>query len=208
MTRVAVFIDYQNAYMRARECFAGRTARPRVGQIVPRFVGELLVARGLRVDPKRQLSAVLVARGLPSAEHSPIGNAAAKRQVVAWKSQAGVTVATRPLQYLNLGVDGSGIPILQPREKGVDVLVALALVLGAERDDFDVAVLFSEDTDLVPAVDAVRAIGKRCEVAAWRPARGFGKALRVPGVWRHWLTEADYDQLHDPTDYTKSSGGP
>lgn len=82
----------------------------------------------------------------------------------------------------------------------------VAMVLGAERDQFDVAILFSSDTDLIPAVEAVRQIGKRCEVAAWRPLSGYGNGLRMRGVWCHWLDMADYDRLHDPVNYTVGGG--
>ena len=202
MSRVALFIDYQNVYMRARDSFAPRGGPSRVGQIVPRLVGELLVERGHRVDPHRVLSSVLIARGVPSAERSPIGDAAAKRQVAAWGSQSAVTVVTHPLQYVRVEA-GPGVTRIEAREKGVDVVLAVQMLLGAQRDEYDVAILFSADSDLIPAVVAVRLLGKRCEVAAWRSPAGFRSALRIPGVWRHWLDRADYERLHDPTDYTK-----
>ena len=86
--------------------------------------------------------------------------------------------------------------------------ISNGMVLGAERNDFDVAILFPADTDLISAVEAVRSIGKRCEVAGWKPATGYGKRLRVPGAWRHWLSEADYTRVYyDPTDYTKPGAG-
>lgn len=204
MSRVAVFIDYQNVYMRARDSFAAPGAPSRVGQVEPRRLGEMLVARGLRVDPARYLSSVRIARGLPAASRSAIGDAAARRQVMAWEALTNVTVVTRPLQYLRIDV-GRGARRIETREKGIDVVLAVEMLSGAQRDDYDVAVLFSADTDLVPAIEAVRSIGKRCEVAAWRSPGGFRSALRVPGVWRHWLDEADYLLVHDPTDYTKPS---
>lgn len=201
MTRVAVFVDYQNVYMRARECFGDRYDPAPVGQILPLRTGVLLAGRGRSVDPDRQLTAVHAFRGEPSPRHSPIGQAATQRQVAAWRLQPLVTATTRPLHYHPIGRDHTGTTIFLAREKGIDVLIALALVLGAERDEFDVAILFSSDTDLVPAVEAVRDIGKRCEVAAWRPPVGFGNGLRVSGVWCHWLDEADYRRVHDPLHY-------
>ncbi len=201
MTRVALFVDYQNVYMQARECYGSRYDPPAVGQVIPLRTGVLLTARGREVDAARALSWVHVYRGEPSPKHSPKGLGAAQRQVAAWRSQPLVSVTTRPLHYYHRGVDRLGAPVFEAREKGVDVLIALGLVLGAERDDYDVAVLFSSDTDLVPAVEAVRTIGKRCEVAAWRPAVGYGNGLRIGGVWCHWLDEADYRRLHDPTNY-------
>lgn len=48
-------------------------------------------------------------------------------------------------------------------EKGVDVKIAIDLVIGACRDEFDVAIVLSSDSDLVPAVAEVRSSGKRVE---------------------------------------------
>jgi uncharacterized LabA/DUF88 family protein len=180
MTRVAVYIDYQNVYMRARACFGHGGERASFGQVVPRRVGDLLVERGHSVDAARLLSAIHIARGMPAAGRSPTAYAAANRQVSAWQSQELVTVTTRPLQYVRRGVDTSGAPVFDVREKGVDVLVALGMLLGGARDEFDTAVLFSADTDLIRAIEAVRSIGKRCEVAAWRPGTGFRSAARCP----------------------------
>jgi uncharacterized LabA/DUF88 family protein len=46
-------------------------------------------------------------------------------------------------------------------EKGVDVMLAVDLVVMAERDEFDVAYLLSADGDYTHAVSAVRAHGKK-----------------------------------------------
>jgi uncharacterized LabA/DUF88 family protein len=45
------------------------------------------------------------------------------------------------------------------REKGIDVKLATDLVVGAVDDKYDVAIVVSSDTDLVPAIDWTR---KRC----------------------------------------------
>jgi len=204
MTRVAVFIDYQNVYMGARQAFGLVYASAPNGQVLPSLTGILLTDRGRVNDAARQLEFVHVFRGEPSSKHSPVGISAAQRQVASWRAKARVRVTTRPLHYYPRGIDAAGAPTFDAREKGIDVLIALEMVLGAERDDYDVGVLFSADTDLIPAIDAVRSIGKRCEVAAWRPPTGFGNGLRVRGVWCHWLDATDYGRLHDPTDYTKA----
>jgi len=46
-------------------------------------------------------------------------------------------------------------------EKAVDVMLAVDLVILAERNQFDVAFLLSGDGDFIPAVEAVRALGKK-----------------------------------------------
>lgn len=45
-------------------------------------------------------------------------------------------------------------------EKGVDILVALELLRGAYRDEYDVAILVAGDGDYADIVTEVRAVGK------------------------------------------------
>lgn len=82
------------------------------------------------------------------------------------------------------------------------------MALGAERDEFDVAILASGDTDLEPAIDAVQSAGKRVENAVWRPERGYARPLKATGqrLWVHRMTRQHYDWVHDPTDYTYDQG--
>lgn len=200
MTRVAVFIDYQSVYMRARELFTPGGANFTDGQIHPRRLGVLLTDRGRDHDPTRELKTVRVFRGAPSPKYSPVGQAACQRQVNAWEAQHRVEAVTRPLHYYPTGeLDGRRQYVV--REKGIDVQIALSIALGAERDAYDVAVLFSADTDLLPALEEARAAGKHVEVAAWKPDRGYSSQLRLPGLWCHYLTRRDYDFVADPTDY-------
>lgn len=51
------------------------------------------------------------------------------------------------------------VPIMV--EKAVDVMLAVDMVIMAERDAYDAAYLLSADGDFTPAVDAVRAHGKK-----------------------------------------------
>lgn len=52
------------------------------------------------------------------------------------------------------------------KEKMTDVNIALELLLDAQRDKFDTAILISADTDLVPVVKyVVQTLGKRITVA-------------------------------------------
>jgi hypothetical protein len=83
MTRVAVFIDYQNVYRGARTAFGLEQASFVEGQINPLLVGRLLTDLGRRVDPHRELVAVRIYRGEPSPSRSPVGQAACQRQVAA-----------------------------------------------------------------------------------------------------------------------------
>jgi uncharacterized LabA/DUF88 family protein len=211
MTRLKVFVDYQNTYMRARATFGDSGPNPYTfGQIFPRRLGVLLRMKGAVLDPTRDLSEVRVYRGEPDARHSPTGQAACQRQLRFWAAQAAVLPVTRPLNYRAVAWDGEGRPAQwEAREKGIDVLLAIDMVMGAFRDEYDTAVVVSADTDLVPAVEAVLALGKRVEVASWRPDVGWGSRLSIPGrnLWCHWLDRVDFGRVRDDTDYTRSVAG-
>lgn len=51
-------------------------------------------------------------------------------------------------------------------EKAVDVMLAVDMVVMAERDEFDAAYLLSADGDFTHAVGVVRSAGKRVYVAS------------------------------------------
>lgn len=45
-------------------------------------------------------------------------------------------------------------------EKGVDVKIAIDLLVNAFKDNYDVAILISNDADFIPAIEEVQKIGK------------------------------------------------
>ena len=63
------------------------------------------------------------------------------------------------------------------REKGVDVKLAIDLVVGAVESAYDTAVVVSSDTDLLPAIKYVIGRGKKVEYVgfATRPSLGMSK---------------------------------
>jgi len=190
--RVAVFIDYQNVYQRARGAFGATHHMD--GQIRPLAAG--LALRG----PSRDLVAVHVYRGLPSSTRDPKGYEAAQRQIAAWSASAPDVVSphTRPLNYR--------VPS-NPREKGIDVMLAVDFVTGILQNLWDVGIIFSDDTDLHPALEAVgelRGPG-HCELAGWRdPTRSGPRIVQSGGqtVFTRLLDGPDYERLRDNQDYT------
>ena len=85
--------------------------------------------------------------------------------------------------------------------------MALDIALFAYRREYDVGIVCSGDTDLVPAVEEVLDSegSALVEVAGWRSER-YRQRLSIPGrnLWCHWLTREDYDRVRDDTDYTSS----
>ncbi|MCC5951049.1 MAG: NYN domain-containing protein [Acidimicrobiia bacterium] len=205
--RLKVFIDYQNAYMRARDAFGDETTRRNFtfGQFNPQRLGIRLRQMAADAGKDRTLDEVRVYRGEPDAKHNPTGQAACQRQVRYWSAQPAVQVFTRPLDYRPTRWENNAPAEWDVREKGIDVMLAVDLVVGAIRNEYDVAILMSADTDLLPAAEAVIGAGKWIEFAAWRPDVGYASHLRVQGrrTWCHHLRRRDFEIIADPTDYTK-----
>lgn len=193
-----MFIDHQNVYRGARDALGATDDDYHVvGQYDPFRLANLIAERhpSYRGARLRKLVQVNIYSGLPSSSRNPKGYAAARRQFKRWESAASgsgpkIEVCTRPLDYR------TGYP----REKGIDVLLALDLAFSAASKDFDVIVLFSGDSDLLPALERAHAVGVTCEVAAWK---GGGRQLPKKDYikWEHRLYKHDYDQVHDSFNY-------
>jgi hypothetical protein len=190
--RVVVFIDYQNVYWGARQTFHHPSDPFWSGQIDPVRLG-LRLAADSPFD--RELVQVRIYRGVPT---SGRGFSASRRQHRRWEGSSLIDLTLRPLQY------PSGLP----QEKGIDVALAVDFVVMAVREQFDVGILMSTDTDLVPAIDFVAGLtaagGPRAEVAAWSSAvRGPRLVSKSRRIYCHWMGADAYADVADPTDYTK-----
>lgn len=205
MTRVAVFIDYQNLYHGAREVFGDPLGDPStVGQFMPQRLGLLLKQLGEAADPHRDLTGVTVYRGQPGTKSHRNLRASFDRQVAEWRTLPLVTVKTRPLRYQPAGWSSGRPSRWRAQEKGIDVLMALDIAIGARDDCFDVAVVASADSDLVPAIEVAMNSGKRVETAAWFSPRFRRRPLTVPGrrIWNHWLDGERFAHVRDDNDYS------
>lgn len=199
-SQVMVFIDYQNAHLSALEAFYPRGTRRSFGHINPRRLGELVVAKRNRNGLSSELAGVRVYRGRPETTRDPTGATANDRQAEAWSRLRGVTIIRRPLRY------PSGWPRTPAQEKGIDVALAVDLVSLAFVGDYDVGIVMSSDTDLLPAIEAVTDVTRaRVEVAAWRrrPRLSFTDDRKL---WCHWIDQDEYRSIEDLTNYTKPSG--
>ena len=72
-------------------------------------------------------------------------------------------------------------------EKAVDVMLAVDLVVMAERDEFDTAYVLSADGDYTHAVEAVRTHGKKVFAVAAGPGAALGRVvnsfIHVKSTW-------------------------
>ncbi len=197
--RLVLFVDYQNVFKGAQEAFH---INPRAsdGQIDLLALGQLLVAKHVPYRPKRgvQLQEVRVYRGRPTRKHDNYN--AWQAQAGAW-SKSGITIVSRKLR-------GQGS---KWREKGIDVSLALDFCGMAQNGDFDIGVIFSMDHDFAPAIERVCEEKSQCtiETAVWRrPTDRWAPSILEGGyrkryrIWNHELTDAEYWQVRDRTNYT------
>ena len=190
---MAVLFDAQNFYRSARRAFFDDAVDPPwLGQFWPLAVAEMIVGR----DDGRELCTVRIYTGRPDRTKDVRGHSANVRQSQAW-TRSGVRVRPRMLRYPHDWPDSP------PQEKGVDVAIATDLVSLALRGACDVAVVASEDSDLIPAIEEVQSQTRvRIEIVAWRGGQRW-RPLAIPGrrVWCHWLPRDDYEHVRDDTNY-------
>jgi hypothetical protein len=178
---IAVFLDFQNVHLTGHSLYSGGSELYRCVPD-PARIADLIAA--CRKRPSTA-GAVRVYRGRPDPNHQPIPAAANDAQASQWTRDRRVQVIRRQLNYRNW-------PNQSPQEKGIDVQIAVDLITTAFTGQYDALVLFSSDTDLLPALETVvrQKLG-HVEVACWS---GF-KPLRFSRTnlpWCHFLNEADW----------------
>lgn len=102
-----------------------------------------------------------------------------------------VTTFSRELRYspVTQVKDGKEVTFEAPREKGIDVRLSLDLVRMATRNEFDIAVIFSQDQDLSEAVEEIRNcqssghVGKHVELYSSFPVLPHGQLTPAGKVW-------------------------
>lgn len=192
--RVVVFIDYQNAHFSAHEMYCPLGERPEQCLIDPLKLAQLIVSRRA---PGGDLQEVRVYRGRPDPRKQPEQASANDRQFSAWiAADPRVTVKRRPLWYPHdWGEPGC---IERPREKGIDVSLSVDMARLALESRYEVGILFSRDTDLLPALEMVRDLkAAHVEVAGWEGS----SRLRLPRLWYHALDQADFSAVRDSRYY-------
>lgn len=201
--RAVVFVDYQNMYRGAREAF-GYDAHPgHFGNFRPISFGRVLTREEGCV-----LVQVRVYTGIPVPQRDRKGNAIMQRRIASWVSDSPdkVEVFPRPLRY----------PPSQGREKGVDVELAIDIVRLALDDVYDIAIVASADTDLVPALEFVvrRCPDKLVETVAWEPEPGREAMAAAPidvpggGVRRRTIPKRDFERIAERRNFAQPAGDP
>jgi len=127
----------------------------------------------------------------------------------------GVHIYSRPLRYRNQRVrlpDGSEFTFLAGEEKGIDVRLAIDVIRKAHHQEFDVALIFSQDQDLSEVAKEMRQIAR--EQKRWIKVASAFPRSPTSGNRRgidqtDWLPidRATYDSCLDKRDY-RAKGAP
>jgi len=181
---VALLLDFQNVHLVGRGLYSpGLPAHRCVPN--PGRIADIIEQRRARAST---ISAIRVYRGRPDPNHQPRVAGSNDAQAAQWSRDPRVQMTRRMLNY-------RGWPELPPTEKGIDVAIAVDLIHLALRRQYDALVLFSGDTDLLPAIETIKSLGlSHLEVACWsgvRPLRLSGTAL----PYSHSLTESDWSAV-------------
>ena len=76
-------------------------------------------------------------------------------------------------------------------EKGVDVKIAVEMIRFARQNKYDIGYLLSSDTDLVPAIEEVKDIGKEIQYVGIPKGQSFGLSKIANDVRLLRLEEID-----------------
>lgn len=209
MKRVHCFFDGQNLFYQAKHCFGYNTSNYDI----------LSLAKHLtHLKENRKLTKLLFYTGIPKKEIMPrlhsfwtaklsrLGKDA--RYIL---GEEGIKIYTKELKYREEQFYNESndeyFSIKLGREKGVDIRLALDLVAGARKNEYDIAVIFSQDTDLEEAVIDVIEIAKeqnryiQLECAFPFTENPINPETNLRGISRtDWIkiNKAEYDKCIDP----------
>lgn len=178
---VDVFIDYQNVHMSGHRAFCGKDDEVYRCQVDPVVIATELVK--LRA-PGGVIQTIRVYRGRPDPRKEARLAGFWDKRAARWRLDDRVVISSRPLRYpQDFGLAGC---VEKPVEKGIDVALAVDLVDRAISHDFEVAIVFTHDTDILPAIELASRRGAHIETAGWQGAN----VLRNAAIrWRHTVPE-------------------
>lgn len=150
--RAIVFVDGQNLFHAAREAF---------GYTYPNY-DILALARLICQGAGWDLAQARFYTGIPDPSDDPFWSHfwVNKLRTMSWD---GIHVYSRTLRYRNRKVrlpDGTEHTFLTGEEKGIDVRIALDVIRMAHRQEYDVAMILSQDQDLSEVAAEIRTIAR------------------------------------------------
>jgi uncharacterized LabA/DUF88 family protein len=196
--RAVVFVDGQNLFYGAREAF---------GYHYPNYDISKL-SHHVCQSQNWNLAQIRFYTGVPDPADDPIKSGFWTAKLASMGRQ-GIVVYSRALRYRNKSVklpDGSTHTFLHGEEKGIDVRIALDVIGMAVRNEYDVAVVFSQDQDLSEVADEMRVIarqqGRWIRIACAYPVSPARTNRRgINGSQWIQIDRNTYDGCIDPKDY-------
>ncbi len=196
--RAVAFVDGQNLFHHCKDAFGYRYPNYDIQKLV-----ECIVKA-----KAWNLTGVHFYTGVPDAADNPGWNRFWTNKLAAMGRQ-GISVFSRPLRYRNKSVklpDGTTHTFLQGEEKGIDVRIALDIIGKAVRNEYDVALVFSQDQDLSEVADEIRVIARQqnrwIKIACAYPVSPTITNRRgINGTDWIAIDKALYDGCRDPKDY-------
>ena len=196
--RAIVFFDGQNLFHHARGAFGYHFLNYDVQEL----------AEQVCTKEGWVLTEICFYTGVPDPTDSPRWHAFWSNKLAAM-IRAGITVFRRPLRYRTKTFklpDGTIHSVVVGEEKGIDVRLALDIIGKAVRNEFDVAVVFSQDQDLSEVADEFRTIAHQqnrwLRIACAYPVGPAATNKRgINGTQWIKIDKTSYDLCIDPADY-------
>jgi hypothetical protein len=195
---VHLFVDHQNVHLSIFDsAFAPPLGtKPHQVLVHPARFGDVVMSVRAGRGLGGRLTSVHVYRGRPSQAHQPDMYRYNQAHAAEWSRDRRVTVHSRTLRYPR------DWPAKPPKEKGVDVKLAVDLVRCALQDAPGTIILASRDTDLLPALEMARDLGTaRLEVVTWQGCSRLRFGAGEPPLWCTYLEGPDYLASKDPRQY-------
>jgi uncharacterized LabA/DUF88 family protein len=196
--RAVVFIDGQNLTKSAERAF---------GHKHPLFDPFKL---GAFVCHQRacRLEDILFYSGIPPIDREPFWHHFWSKKKTQMQRR-GVVCKTRPVNYrvhVEKLDDGTFNRRTIAEEKGIDVSIAVDLISLAYQNKYDMAIVFSQDQDLCPAVEEVKRIAKSQSrwikvVSAFPVSDRSENRLGIRDTDWFQIEELEYNQCLDHYDY-------
>ena len=189
--RTIVFIDGQNLYHLARKAWA---SGPKSPYGWPSYDVEKLAHVLVSRIPGRSLAEIRFYTGVPD---PALGRS--KLWHGFWSNKIRY-LRSRGVYVYRGRVNSGG------QEKGVDVSLALDLVRATYDEEYEAAIIVSQDWDFGPAVrlakEIAKAQGRWLTFESCFPVGPGSQSRRgVPGTTWSRIDQATYDSCHDPKDY-------
>jgi uncharacterized LabA/DUF88 family protein len=194
--RVIAFFDGQNMFHGIRDTLSIRT---------PNYDPEALARLLCETQPGWTLVETRFYTGVPGISHNPAWHGFWANKLSALNRRPNVTIYSRTLHYQPVALS-NGETRLVPKEKGIDVRIAIDMISLTLRKQLDVILLFSQDQDFSEVAREIREISidqqRWIKIASAYPTRDLRHPRRSVNA-TDWLPfdQGMYLRCIDTMDY-------